>query len=151
MKKKISILLGLILTCGILVYGQAPRKGFSPKDFIKNLESFIVCEACLTPSEATAFFPIYHEMHSKQRSIEWEIRDLRKRKLPANSTDKDYLQLIKEINKLKIKSAELEETYYKKMCKAISAQKVHAAMQAENKFHRRMLRKFSDRQAPPKR
>ena len=66
-------------------------------------------------------------------------------KLPAHSTDKDYYNLIKEINKLKIESAELEDVYYKKMCKAVPARKVHEAMQAEDRFHRRMLRKFSNR------
>ena len=50
-----------------------------------------------------------------------------------------------DINKLKIESAELEDVYYKKMCKAVPARKVHEAMQAEDRFHRRMLRKFSNR------
>ena len=92
-----------------------------------------------------AFFPIFHELHDKQRGINWQIRELKKRSLPAHSTDKDYYNLIKEINKLKIESAELEDVYYKKMCKAVPARKVHEAMQAEDRFHRRMLRKFSNR------
>lgn len=146
MKHNIRILLGLIWICSSMtVFAQPCKRQFSPQDFIKHMESFIVQEACLTPEEAAAFFPIFHEMHNKQRSLNWDIRNLRKRSLPANASDKEYYNLIKEINKLKIESAELEDTYYKKMCKAVPAQKVHAAMQAEDRFHRRMLHKVSNR------
>lgn len=129
--------------CTLQVAAQEKHERISPQEFSKQMESFIVQEACLSPTEANAFFPIFHEMHKKQRGINWKISELKKRVLPANATDKDYSNLIKEINSLKIESAELEETYYKKMCKVVSARKVHAAMQAEDNFHRRMLRKFS--------
>ena len=71
----------------------------------------------------------------------------------SNAADKEYYNLICEINKLKIELAEVEDTYYRKMCKTIPAKKVHEAMKAEDRFHRRMLRNFSNRtakkQAPP--
>ena len=137
------------LLLGLALMGTAQEK-FSPKDFIKNLESFIVREACLTPTEATAFFPIFHEMHEKQRGLNWQISELKRRSLPVDATDKDYLNTIKEINRLKIESAEIEDTYYRKMCKAISAKKVHAAMKAEDRFHRRMLHRFSGGKGPHK-
>lgn len=149
----------ITLLCLFLAYtfqsvsAQPRRKPFSPQDFVRKLESFIVQEACLTPAESTAFFPIFHEMHDKQRGINWQIRELKKRTLPANAADKEYYNLICEINKLKIELAEVEDSYYKKMCKAIPAKKVHEAMKAEDRFHRRMLRNFSNRtakkQAPP--
>ncbi len=141
-------LLGACLLALPLGAQEDNRKPFSPQDFVKELESFIVREACLTPSEATAFFPIFHELHDKQRAINWQLRELKKRSLPADATDMDYYELIREINNLKIESAGLEDSYYKKMCRAIPAQKVHDAMKAEDKFHRRMLRRFSDR--PPR-
>ena len=153
MEKK-CFLMACLMMCSVIFPLPAqpqPKRSFSPQDFVKHLESFIVREACLTPTEATAFFPIFHEMHDKQRGINWEIRELKKRSLPANATDKDYYSLIKEINSLKMESAEIEDSYYKKMCKAVSARKVHAAMQAEDRFHRRMLRKFSDRAGQPQR
>ena len=124
MKKKILPLFVLFWVLGHIQFmAQLPKGQFSPQDFVKHLESFIVREACLTPAEATAFFPIFHELHDKQRGINWQIRELKKRSLPAHSTDKDYYNLIKEINKLKIESAELEDVYYKKMCKAVPARK----------------------------
>ena len=38
--------------------------------------------------------------------------------------------------------AQLEVTYYKKMCKVVSPAKVYKAMCAEDKFHREMLENF---------
>lgn len=151
MRRKILPLFVLSCVLGhIRVMGQPPKGQFSPEDFVKHLESFIAREACLTPAEATAFFPIFHELHDKQRGINWQIMGLKKRSLPARSTDRDYYNLIKEINKLKIESAELEDVYYKKMCKAVPARKVLEAMQAEDRFHRRMLRKLGNRPDRPK-
>ena len=146
MNKKIFLMACLMLLSAVMpIYAQQRKRPFSPQDFVKHLESFIVREACLTPTEATDFFPIFHEMHDKQRGINWKIRELKKRSLPADATDKDYYYIIKEINDLKVESAELESSYYKKMCKVVPAKKVHAAIKAEDRFHRRMLRKFSDR------
>ena len=100
MKRKLLPLFVLFWVLGHIQFMAQPPKGqFSPQDFVKHLESFIVREACLTPAEATAFFPIFHELHDKQRGINWQIRELKKRNLPAHSTDKDYNNLIKEINK----------------------------------------------------
>ena len=147
MEKK-CFLMACLMMCSVIFPLPAqpqPKRSFSPQDFVKHLESFIVREACLTPTEATDFFPIFHEMHDKQRGINWKIRELKKRSLPADATDKDYYNIIKEINDLKVESAELESSYYKKMCKVVPAKKVHAAIKAEDRFHRRMLRKFSDR------
>lgn len=144
MKRKILILSSLMwMCCMFQATAQEKRERISPEEFTKQMESFIVKEACLSPTEANAFFPVFHEMHKKQQGINWQIRELKKRVLPAGASDKDYYNIIKEINSLKIENAELEETYYKKMCKVVSAQKVYAAMKAEDAFHRRMLRKFS--------
>lgn len=148
MHKKITSIVVFIIACFALAASAQPAKDrFSPKEYVKHLESFIVKEACLSPIEAKDFFPLFHEMHNKQRGINWQIMELKKRRLTPNAPDKEYYNIIRDINKLKIESAEIEESYYKKMCKAISAKKVHAAMLAEDKFHRKMLRRFS---APPK-
>lgn len=144
MKKNILILSVLMWVCCMFhATAQEKRERISPEEFVKQMESFIVKEACLSPTEAHAFFPVFHEMRKKQQGINWQIRELKKRTPPAGASDKDYYNIIKEINSLKIENAELEETYYKKMCKVVSARKVYAAMKAEDSFHRRMLRKFS--------
>ena len=41
--------------------------------------------------------------------------------------------------------AEVQESYYKKLYKAVPAQKVYKAMLAEDIYHRMMLRQFDQR------
>lgn len=141
---KLLLLFFAILLFSVQAVAQSHKEKFSPQDFTRDLESFIVREACLSPNEAAVFFPLFHEMHDKQRGINWQINELKKRVLPENSTDKDYHNLINDICKLKIEQAELEESYYKKMCKVVPSQKVLNAMLAEDRFHRRMLKNFNN-------
>lgn len=149
MNKKTAVLalILLLLTGSLRLAAQPQENRFSPQNFMKELESFIVRQACLTPYEAGVFFPIFYELHDKQQGINWEIRTLKRNRLPAGASNEDYLNLVDEISRLKIESAELESEYYKKMCEEVPAQKVLDAMQAEDDFHRRMLKEFS---RPPK-
>lgn len=140
------ILIVMLCACwfNLPLSAQPPQGRFSPKEYAKELEAFIAQQACLSPSEADAFFPLFHEMRNKQRAINWEIIEMKRQKPTPNASDKDFYNLIKNITNLKTESIELEGEYYKKMCKAIPAQNVYNAMQAEDKFHRRMLRRFSN-------
>lgn len=147
-KKTVVLALSFLLLAAPLRLAAQPQETrFSPQNFMKELESFIVRQACLTPYEAGVFFPIFYELHDKQQGINWEIRTLKRNRLPAGAGNEDYLSLVDEINRLQIELAKLEDEYYKKMCKEIPAQKVLDAMQAEDDFHRRMLKEFS---RPPK-
>ena len=47
-----------------------------------------------------------------------------------------------EIESLKVEQAEVGASYIKKLCKAISSKKVFRALNAEDRFHRMMLRDF---------
>ena len=149
MNKKVILffLSVLLLPAYVSLVAQPQENRFSPQNFMKELESFIVRQACLTPYEAEAFFPIFYELHDQQQAINWKIRELKRNRLPGDATNDDYLNLVDEISKLKIESAELEDTYYKKMCEEVPAKKVLDAMQAEDDFHRRMLKQLS---RPPK-
>lgn len=126
------------------VSAQETARHFSPQQFIKEMESFIAKEACFCPAESDAFFPIFHELHNKQRSINWKIMELKRHRLPPTATDKEYKDRINEINKLKAELTELEATYQEKMCKAIPAKKVYAAILAEDKYHRHVLQNVSN-------
>ena len=60
----------------------------------------------------------------------------------AEVSDKDYAAAIQKIKKLGVEMAEIEAEYYKKLCGAVSPKKVYRAMQAEDRFHRKMLEDF---------
>ena len=150
MKKVILIL--CLFVFGITMMAQSQQRGkFNPEEFKAKLESYVTSQAGFTQSEAQAFYPIYHEMKGKQRQLQHRIYKLKNNPPTENADDKDYALIIQKIKDLGVENAQLEVNYYKKMCNAVSPQKVYKAMCAEDKFHRQMLEDFGHGQnRPPK-
>lgn len=120
---------------------------FNPQEFKEKLESYITQWAHMTPAEAQAFFPIYHEMKWKQLDLSNKVTQI-KRNMWKNNDDKTCAENINKINELEIQQAKIADQYYRKMCKVVPARKVSRAMMAEDAFHREMLRKASQPQQP---
>ena len=114
---------------------QMPK--FDPQEFTKRMEGYISMKAGLTKEEADKFFPIYREFKEKQRDLTFKQMQL-KRVAPSN--DSEYDKVVNEIASLSVQIAKLEQTYFPRMCKVISAKKVYIVLQAENDFHRDMVR-----------
>ena len=76
MKTLICTFLALCLS--LCVANAQGMKPFDPAKFQADLEQFITVEACLTPSEAAAFFPLYREMTRKQRALYEQMREDRR-------------------------------------------------------------------------
>ncbi len=145
MKK--SLLFILFLLCTTLTVQAQPERGkFNPEEFRAKLEEFITRKADLTNTEAQTFFPIFHKMKEEQRTLQTEMFKLKRNRSEENNlSEKDYANKIQRICELNTKMAEIQESYYKKMYKAVPAQKVYKAMLAEDAFHRMMLRQFDQR------
>lgn len=147
MKKFTILALALILCLGTLAQGPQPgdRRGakppFSPEEFRHKMTNFIVSEAGLTPTEASAFFPIFDEFKQKQREIFQKTMRLKQPKPEEKSVN--YEQKVMQIAALDKQAATLEATYYKRLCKAVPAKKVYKALIAEDRFHRQMLGQFN--------
>lgn len=135
----------VIMMMAMLTSALAQPRGerFSPKEFRAHLEEFISKEAGLTASEGKAIFPIFHEMKEKQFKAQDKIFRLKRNGPASNASDKEFANAIQKIKNLEVEKAETEEEYYKKMCKVIPARKVFLVMQAEDKFHRRMINNFN--------
>lgn len=138
----------LMLACLILTSLSASaqmhkEKRMSPKEFRAKTEAFIGEKAGFTTEEAQKFFPIYHEMKGEQWKLMMEKGKLKQQKPGFASTDKEYATIINKIKDLNVEIAQIEETYYKRMCKAVPAKKVFMAMQAEDDFHRQALSRFN--------
>lgn len=112
------------------------RPRFNPEEFKQRMEQALTKEAGLTAEEAKAFFPIYHEMKAKQRERINQIRELKKK---PYTTQEAYADAIAKIKNLQVDMAKVELDYYKKLVKAVPAEKVFKAMSAEDKFHRQMV------------
>lgn len=121
--------------------GERPR--FNPELFKARLESYIREKACLTQEEGDKIFPIYHEMHQKQTEVYKQIHQLKKAQ--RNQQDQDATKTVAKILDLKVKLAKIEQTYFTKMSKVISGEKILHVMYAEDSFHREML-KLSDKE-----
>jgi hypothetical protein len=119
--------------------------GFNKQEFRQRMQGFITKEASLTEEEAKAFFPIYNEYKDKQRQIHMSINKLKKN-TPNSNDEKAYEKCLMEIARLNAEVAGLDSVYYKKICKAISAQKFYKILNIEDRMHRRMLQNYNRRQ-----
>ena len=135
MKQTVIIfILQLLLVVSVSAQGQ---QKFSPEKFDADMEKFVTEQAKLTQQEADKFFPLFREMHQKQRAVYHKIRQATKQQ-PAD--DKACETTLKECDKLNIELRQIEQSYHQKMMKAVPAKKVYDAIMAENNFHRRMMR-----------
>ncbi len=138
----------LVLIVSSLCISAQPQqrdreKRMSPEEFRARTEAFIGEKAGFTPEEAQKFFPLYHEMKGKQWELMKEMGKLKQQKPGSGLTDKECASIVNKIKDLNVEIAQIEETYYKRMCKTISPQKVFMAMLAEDKFHRQALSRFN--------
>ena len=140
--KKTLIIFSLLIFSITLMAQPQQRGKFNPEEYKAKLESYVTGEAGFTQSEAQAFYPIFFEMKGKQRGIQRKIFQLKQNAETINKNDNDYASTIQKIKDLGVESAQLEVSYYKKLCQVVSPQKVYKAMCAEDKFHRQMLEGF---------
>lgn len=95
----------------------------------------------MTNKEAEKFFPLYNEMRNAQRLKFNRIRQLNKTKATDEAACRD---IIKQCDKLEIELKKIQQSYHNKFLTVISARKLLDVIKAENKFHRRSLKKMND-------
>ena len=137
MKKGLLAILLLILALGISAQN---KKQFDPAKFDAELEQFITTEACLSPQESSAFFPLYREMRKKQKVLFDQSRRLRHTDL---SNDKACEDAIRNQDALDIEIKELQQKYHNKFMKILPASKVLKLIRAEDKFHRQYFKRMA--------
>ena len=147
--KKATLLL-LFLITSALSFAQnkgdvtlsGGARGFNKQEFRQRMQEFITKEANLTQEEAKAFFPIYNEFKDKQRQIHMSICKLKKN-TPQDNDEKAYEKCLMEMAELNAQMAGLDSVYYKKICKAISAEKFFKILNIEDRMHRKMLQNYN--------
>jgi hypothetical protein len=136
-KKLIYLLISLMFTLNI---GAQNQQKFSPEKFDAELHEFITSQAKLTPQEATKFFPIYKEMQGKQRAIYEKQRILGMQRPHDESS---CLKAIRERDAIDLELKRIQQSYHEKFLEIMPASKLYEVLQAEDRFHRRMLRRFN--------
>ena len=117
-------------------FQQQPPK-FSPEKYQADLEQYITKEACLTPQEASAFFPLFREMQKKQRALYNRMREDVRIKPTDEAACKKMIQKRDQVE-LELKS--IQQTYHNKFFSVIPASKVFDVIKAEDNYHRGLLR-----------
>lgn len=147
--KRISILLVFALASAVTfaqnngdVTMSGGAHGFNKQEFRQRMQGFVTKEVNLTEEEAKAFFPIYNEYKDKQRQIHMSINKLKKN-APQNNDEKAYEKCLMEMARLNAEMAGLDSVYYKKICKAISAEKFFKILNIEDRMHRKMLQNYN--------
>lgn len=140
MKKLFGILLLTMFTLGINAQGQGQgQQRFSPERFEADMQQFITREAHLTQEEATKFFPLYKEMQEKQRALFDRQRELAKVK---PSDESGCLRVIKESDVIDLELKRIQQNYHTRFIKLLSASKLYDILQAEQRFHRHLMRSW---------
>lgn len=144
MKRKVFLtVVALAFVLSAFAQGGKGRR-FNPAEFKAKMEAFVSEHAGLTAAESEKLLPLFEEMKEKQRKLKGQEHKLRK-ECCAAETEMECQEILEKIVKLHVKASELEETYYNKMCKAVSARKAYRVMQADDAFHREMLQNFGGR------
>lgn len=138
MKTTVLMLL-MLCTFGVANGQHKKRPPFNPAKFEADLEQFITVNACLSPSQAASFFPVYRQMVKKQRALFDEMRRLRM----INPKDNEACEeAIRKQDELDIQIKQLQQEYHGRFLTMLPANKVLAIIKAEEKFHRQIFRKM---------
>ena len=138
MKTTVLMLL-MLCTFGVANGQHRKRPPFNPAKFEADLEQFITVNACLSPSQAASFFPVYRQMMKKQRALFDEMRRLRM----INPKDNEACEeAIRKQDELDIQIKQLQQEYHGRFLMMLPANKVLAIIKAEEKFHRQIFRKM---------
>ena len=135
--KKLLVFAVLMLMVVLGASAEEQQK-FSPEKFQADLEQYITTEAGLTNEEAAKFFPLYREMQQKQRVVYNKMHELFK--LPHDEAS--CKRAVQRRDQLEIELKQIAQTYHNKFLRVLPASKVIGTIIAEDKFHRRVFRKF---------
>lgn len=129
----------MLCTFGVANGQHRKRPPFNPAKFEADLEQFITVNACLSPSQAASFFPVYRQMMKKQRALFDEMRRLRM----INPKDNEACEeAIRKQDELDIQIKQLQQEYHGRFLTMLPANKVLAIIKAEEKFHRQIFKKM---------
>ncbi len=138
-KEKLAVLCLLIAFILPASAQQKARAPFDPHKFEADLEQYITINACLTPREAAAFFPVYRQMMAKMRANFDEMRRFHH----ANPKDNDACaEAIRKQDKIDIEMKLLQQEYHQRFMTILSPSKVLAVIKAEEKFHRQAFKRM---------
>ena len=136
MRKYLCIAL-MLLVVAVNSHAQHGKR-FDYEKFKTEMINFIVAEAELTAAQEQKFRPVCEVMLSQKRTLFKRLRETNK---ATYTTNEEYKNAIRTIDKLELDMKSLEKTYHNQLLRLLPANKVFLIMRAESKFHRQAFRK----------
>lgn len=128
----------MLCTFGVANGQHRKRPPFNPAKFEADLEQFITVNACLSPSQAASFFPVYRQMMKKQRALFDEMRRLRM----INPKDNEACEeAIRKQDELDIQIKQLQQEYHGRFLMMLPANKVFPSSKPKKNSTDRFSRK----------
>ncbi len=118
---------------------RKPRYRMDWQELKRKQEAFITQHAGLSQTEASFFFPLFHELKQKQRAIRRSMHKISKEMEQGTHTEKQCDEYLEQIGKLRRQSTDLEITYYKKWRKKLCASKIIKILSADRKFSKQVF------------
>lgn len=144
MKKALTFIIATLLWAMPTMAQENKRPRFNQEEFKAHLEAYITQKAELTQAEAEKAFPLFMEMKTKQFELMKKIQKLRHQEKEQLGSESDYQEALTKMGELNIENAKIEANYYKKISKAVSAQKAYRIKKADDAFHREVLQRFNN-------
>ena len=138
MKKLCLLFVSFMLAMSVGAQDQQQR--FSPEKFDAELQEYLTNEAKITPQEAAKFFPLYMEMQNKQRAL---FERQRKLLMTHPEEESECLKAIRERDEVELEMKRNQKNYHKRFLEIMPASKLYQVLNAEDRFHRRYLRRMS--------
>lgn len=140
MKTKTLATLLFILSFSLITFAQ------HNKDKIKTLKiAYITEKLNLNEKEAQKFWPIYNDFEEEKSSLRNNAFEARKKVEIESISEEDAKQLLKEIRLNENKRQNIENEYFDRLSKIISAKKILLLHKAEDDFKRKMFDEYKKR------
>ncbi|MDY6206989.1 MAG: hypothetical protein SPI30_09665 [Prevotella sp.] len=136
--KKVLVI-SMLLFC-FLSSGAQHRRKFDHQRFKAEMKQYIIQEVELTPKEQAAFFPLFEEMHNRQRVCFDKMREYKKKE-PQD--EKSCMEIIRKIDDLELEQKKIQKEYHSRFLKVISAKKLFSVLKAERRFHRQIFKQIA--------
>ena len=107
---------------------------------------FLVKELSLTKQQQDEFFPLYDAMQQEIEKVQQQVRQAERKILRAKNSsvsDADYLQAARVATEAKAREGAVEEMYFDKFSKVLSAKQMFDLHFAERKFTREIMKQHN--------
>lgn len=158
MKRFLMMVVAVMMTTSLFAQHSVEQQ--KREETWRQIESwkiaFFTHELCITPDEALNFWPIYNDMNSQLKKLDWQKRQLRKSINDANNVeykDADYYETLQKIMDIDKRRLDVRHEAYNKIAKIMPVAKLLKIEDVEERFRQKLfdyLRKKSTPHHPQK-